>query len=150
MNKIYLVVCHVGDWEDHWEHSIVAFPSETAATTYKEKQESGKLVYDPYYEKLLERIASYAQSVADRKGLNPDYDDYWDVVDGIEEPLKAKVKKKYPNYTDCRWEENLWYSIKEVDFYTDQEGFNFNLERMQSAVESGTFSLEDARARRRA
>lgn len=133
MNKIYLVVCHTGDWEDHRENSIAAFPNEASAIIFKEEQESKRLIYDPYYDKLLERIASYAQSVADRKGLNPDYDDYWSVVDSIEEPLKAKVKKKYPCFTDSPWEEgNIYYTIESVPFYGS---FNFNLDGDNVPVE---------------
>ena len=99
------------------------FESKKDAEAFKVQSEDDIPRYDEYVGKLTNKIRdSVYDHVRRNYVLEYDSDAFWDEVQRIQDALLLKVYEKYPNLTGDKWEENVRFEVKEVDYYkVDQQ-----------------------------
>src|SRR5690554_5545030 len=123
--KAYAVIGH--SWDDpydagyEWVEGV--FESEKDAESFKVEAEKNIPRYDEHVYKLNRRIPDFVYNRVRRKAeIKYNSDAFWDEVERIEDALLLKVREKYPNLTGDKWEENVRFEVKEVDYYkVDQQ-----------------------------
>ena len=123
--KAYAVIGH--SWDDPYDagYEWVEGVFELKKDAESFKVEAGKNIprYDEYVKKLTNKIRdSVYNHVCRDYVLEYDSDAFWDEVQRIQDALLLKVYEKYPNLTGDKWEENVRFEVKEVDYYkVDQQ-----------------------------
>lgn len=110
--KIYIVQAYGGEYEDSWTSNVKAFKTKEKAEEYVHECKDNVPEYSEYFSKLMWRIHRVAHACA-LKAVEEGYNEEYGRVDDI---LREKARKKYPQYTDDRDEANVWYKIDEVEY----------------------------------